>query len=113
MEDEERKAVKERVKEVKESALKSLAKGEKIGKRKSNGTGDNGYVYALNELVIPSIQKFGPDMFVLTIGLDSSAFDPNGRQCLTMEGYRKIGKIVHDLAKQHSDGRLVIVQEGG
>ncbi|RYQ95110.1 hypothetical protein Ahy_B08g090140 [Arachis hypogaea] len=40
-------------------------------------------------------------------------FDPNGRQCLTIEGYRKIGKIVHDLAKQHSDGRLVIVQEGG
>ncbi|XLS93359.1 hypothetical protein HN51_069367 [Arachis hypogaea] len=71
------------------------------------------YVYAFNELVIPSIQKFGPDMIVLTIGLDSSAFDPNGRQCLTIEGYRKIGKIVHDLAKQHSDGRLVIVQEGG
>ena len=40
-------------------------------------------------------------------------FDPHGRQCLTMEGYRKIGHIVHSLAKLHSDGRLVIVQEGG
>ena len=40
-------------------------------------------------------------------------FDPNGRQCLTMEGYRKIGHIVQVLAAWHSDGRLLIVQEGG
>lgn len=40
-------------------------------------------------------------------------FDPNGRQCLTMEGYREIGRIVHGLAMRHSDGRLLIVQEGG
>ncbi|CAL0321821.1 unnamed protein product [Lupinus luteus] len=78
-----------------------------------NGTGNNGYIYAFNELVVPSIHKFGPDMVVFVIGQDSSAFDPNGRQCLTMEGYRKIGRIVHGLATRHSDGRLLIVQEGG
>ncbi|KAG4968628.1 hypothetical protein AAZX31_12G177800 [Glycine max] len=78
-----------------------------------NGTGDKGYVHAFNELVVPSIQKFGPDMIVLVLGQDSNAFDPNGRQCLTMEGYREIGRIVHLLAKRHSAGRLLIVQEGG
>lgn len=40
-------------------------------------------------------------------------FDPNGRQCLTMDGYREIGRIVQGLATRHSDGRLLIVQEGG
>lgn len=30
-----------------------------------------------------------------------------------MEGYREIGRIVHSLAKKHSDGRVLIVQEGG
>lgn len=40
-------------------------------------------------------------------------FDPNGRQCLTMDGYSMIGRTVRSLAKKHSDGRLVIVQEGG
>jgi acetoin utilization deacetylase AcuC-like enzyme len=30
-----------------------------------------------------------------------------------MEGYREIGRIVHGLATRHSDGRLLIVQEGG
>lgn len=40
-------------------------------------------------------------------------FDPNGRQCLTMEGFREIGKIMSSLADKHSSGRLLIVQEGG
>lgn len=38
-----------------------------------NGTGDKGYVHAFNELVVPSIQKFGPDMIVLVLGQDSNA----------------------------------------
>jgi len=38
-----------------------------------NGTGDKGYICAFNELVVPSIQKFGPDMIVLVAGQDSSA----------------------------------------
>ncbi|XP_054816282.1 histone deacetylase 8-like [Prosopis cineraria] len=78
-----------------------------------NGTGDKGYVYAFNHLVVPSIEKFDPDVIVLVIGQDSSAFDPNGRQCLTMEGYRGIGQIVRALTDKHCDGRLLIVQEGG
>ncbi|XP_028776307.1 histone deacetylase 8-like [Neltuma alba] len=78
-----------------------------------NGTGDKGYVYAFNQLVVPSVQKFDPDIIVLVIGQDSSAFDPNGRQCLTTEGYRELGQIVQALATEHCDGRLLIVQEGG
>lgn len=30
-----------------------------------------------------------------------------------MEGYRDIGKIIRNLADDHSDGRILIVQEGG
>lgn len=78
-----------------------------------NGTGDRGYGYAMKELVVPSIHKFEPDMIVFVVGQDSSAFDPNGRQCLTMDGYREIGRIVHSLANKHSGGQILIVQEGG
>jgi len=38
-----------------------------------NGTGDKGYIIAFDELVVPSIQKFEPDMIVLVVGQDSSA----------------------------------------
>ncbi|KAL7084756.1 hypothetical protein ACP275_14G240500 [Erythranthe tilingii] len=78
-----------------------------------NGSGDSDYACAMTELVVPAVEKFEPKIMVLVIGQDSSAFDPNGRQCLTMEGYRKIGQIVREMADKHSKGRLVIVQEGG
>ncbi|XP_050235044.1 histone deacetylase 8 [Mercurialis annua] len=78
-----------------------------------SGTGNKGYGHAMTELVIPAIDKFQPDMLVLVAGQDSSAFDPNGRQCLTMDGYREIGRIVNGLAKRHSGGRVLVVQEGG
>ncbi|PKI73367.1 hypothetical protein CRG98_006305 [Punica granatum] len=38
-----------------------------------NGTGDRGYEYAMTELVVPAVERFGPDMIVLVIGQDSSA----------------------------------------
>ncbi|GLT63925.1 hypothetical protein SLA2020_364510 [Shorea laevis] len=68
---------------------------------------------SMNLVKTKAIEKFKPDMIVLVIGQDSSAFDPNGRQCLTMDGYREIGRIIRGLADKHCDGRLLIVQEGG
>ncbi|XP_010521629.1 PREDICTED: histone deacetylase 8 [Tarenaya hassleriana] len=78
-----------------------------------NGTGDRGYEYAMAELVVPAVRRFAPDMVVLVFGQDSSAFDPNGRQCLTMDGYRRIGETVRELSEEFGRGRLLIVQEGG
>ena len=40
-------------------------------------------------------------------------FDPNGRMCLTMDGYRRIGQMVRELADAYTGGRMLIVQEGG
>ncbi|XP_057782030.1 histone deacetylase 8 [Salvia miltiorrhiza] len=78
-----------------------------------NGSGNRGYAHAVTELVVPAIERFDPEMMVLVVGQDSSAFDANGRQCLTMEGYRRIGQIVGEMAEKHSAGRVLIVQEGG
>ncbi|XP_031252880.1 histone deacetylase 8-like isoform X1 [Pistacia vera] len=98
-------------------SIDELGEGEGFGYNLNiplpNGTGNKGYVYAMTKLITPAIQKFVPDMIVLVAGQDSSAFDPNGRQCLTMDGYREIGRIIHNLADRHSSGRLLIVQEGG
>lgn len=98
-------------------SIDELGEGEGFGYNLNvplpNGTGDEGYVYAMNELVVPSVMVFEPELVVFVAGQDSSAFDPNGRQCLTMEGYRKIGCIIHNLAGKHANGRILIVQEGG
>ncbi|KAL8139913.1 hypothetical protein V2J09_005934 [Rumex salicifolius] len=97
--------------------IDELGEGEGLGYNLNvplpNGSGDRGYMYAMDELVVPAVNKFGPDMIVFVVGQDSSAFDPNGRQCLTMDGYRKIARAVRVLADAHCGGRLFIVQEGG
>jgi acetoin utilization deacetylase AcuC-like enzyme len=58
-------------------SIDELGEGEGYGYNLNiplpNGTGDKGYAYAFNELVVPSIHKFEPDMIVLVIGQDSSA----------------------------------------
>ena len=98
-------------------SVDELGEGEGLGYNLNiplpNGTGDQGYGHAMTELVVPAVGKFEPEMIVLVIGQDSSAFDPNGRQCLTMEGYKEIGRTVRGLADRHCRGRLLIVQEGG
>ncbi|KAL3689858.1 hypothetical protein R1sor_016167 [Riccia sorocarpa] len=78
-----------------------------------NGTGDKGYEYALRELVIPALAHFKPEILVVTFGQDASVLDPNGRQCITAEGYRTLGRILAEEADKHADGRLLLVQEGG
>lgn len=98
-------------------SVDELGEGEGFGYNMNiplpNGTGDKGYEHAMTKLVVPAIHRFEPDMIVLVAGQDSSAFDSNGRQCLTTSGYREIGQIVRSLADKHSGGRLLIVQEGG
>jgi acetoin utilization deacetylase AcuC-like enzyme len=76
-------------------------------------TEDKDYEHAMHKLVVPTISKFMPEMIVLVIGQDSSAFDLNGRDCLTMEGYRRIDQIMHQQADQSGGGRFLVVQEGG
>ena len=38
-----------------------------------NGSGDSGYEYAMLELVVPAVRKFGPSMVIFVLGQDSSA----------------------------------------
>ncbi len=77
------------------------------------GTGDAGYARAMEEVVCPIVDAFQPQLLLVACGQDASQFDPNGRQCLTMAGFRRLGAWARELADRHCRGRLVLVQEGG
>ncbi|MEE8202732.1 MAG: class II histone deacetylase [Alphaproteobacteria bacterium] len=77
------------------------------------GSGDEGYNHAMEQLVIPAVDAFRPEMIVVACGQDANQFDPNGRQCLTMQGFHRLGVHARALAERHSGGRLCLVQEGG
>lgn len=77
------------------------------------GAGDATYEAAIEEIVVPIVRQFRPELIVGACGQDASAFDPNGRQNLSMAGFRRIGRLVGELAEELCEGRLVLVQEGG
>jgi len=77
------------------------------------GVGDRGYAAAFDQVVLPALRAFAPELIVGACGQDASQFDPNGRQCLTMAGFHAIGERLAGAAAELCDGRLVLCQEGG
>lgn len=77
------------------------------------GSGDQAYALAMREVVAPILRQFGPDLIVGSCGQDASTFDGNGRQNVSMDGFREIGRQVGGLARELCGGDLVLVQEGG
>jgi acetoin utilization deacetylase AcuC-like enzyme len=77
------------------------------------GSGDRAYELAFLDVVLPVLRQFRPDLIVGCCGQDAGAFDPNGRQNVSMDGFRTIGRAIGDAARELCDGRLVLVQEGG
>jgi acetoin utilization deacetylase AcuC-like enzyme len=77
------------------------------------GSGDRAYELAMREVVAPVLTQFRPDMVIGACGQDASTFDPNGRQNVTMDGFRTIGTVVREAAAELAAGRLLLVQEGG
>jgi acetoin utilization deacetylase AcuC-like enzyme len=77
------------------------------------GTGDGGYAKAFEEIAAPIAHRFEPELLLIACGQDANQFDPNGRQCLSMEGFRRLGASAREVAERHCGGRIVLAQEGG
>ncbi len=77
------------------------------------GSGNPTYLAAFDQIVIPAIREFAPDLIMVSAGQDASVMDPLGRMSLTTAAYRSITGKMRDLADDICEGRLVIAQEGG
>ncbi|HYI24678.1 MAG TPA: histone deacetylase [Thermomicrobiales bacterium] len=77
------------------------------------GSGNPTYLAAFDQIVLPAIRQFGPDLIVVSAGQDASVMDPLGRMSLTTAAYRAMTQRMRDLADDVCEGRLVIALEGG
>lgn len=77
------------------------------------GTGNGGYLHALQEVVVPAVRRHRPDVIVIPSGFDASCFDPLGRMAVTADGYRAMTRVMMDVAAEVCGGRLVMTHEGG
>ncbi len=68
---------------------------------------------AFREKLLPAIEKFRPDLIMISAGFDSRLGDPLGKFTLTDEDFVALTQLMKQAAAEHCDGRLVSVLEGG
>jgi acetoin utilization deacetylase AcuC-like enzyme len=77
------------------------------------GSGHGAYEYAFEQVVLPAIRTFRPELIIVASGFDSSNADPLGRMLLTSSSYAQFTRQLMDIAAEVCEGRLVISHEGG
>ena len=77
------------------------------------GSGNGTYIAAFEQVVIPALRAFGPDLIVAASGFDAASLDPLGSMTVTSTGFSAMAKMLVELADDLCVGRLVMSHEGG
>ncbi len=78
-----------------------------------SGYGDADYEQVFVRELRPAIEAFGPEFILISAGFDAHARDPLSSIRLSEQGFERMTEIVVQLAREHCQGRLVSVLEGG
>jgi acetoin utilization deacetylase AcuC-like enzyme len=77
------------------------------------GFGDAEFRVLFDELIIPRLRAFVPDVVLISAGFDCDRRDPLGDLALTPAGIAHLARSVADAARAVAGGRVVAVLEGG
>lgn len=88
-------------------------KGSNINVNIPAGAGHAAYLYAMDKVVIPALQKFNPDFITVASGFDAGGFDPLARMLCDGETFRVMTKKIKEAAAALCGGRLALTHEGG
>lgn len=77
------------------------------------GGGNAAYLYAMDQVVLPALRTYRPQLIIVGSGFDASMLDPLARMMVTATGFRQMARRAIDCATEICDGRIVFVQEGG
>jgi acetoin utilization protein AcuC len=76
-------------------------------------TGDDDYLWALQEVIPKVAEAFEPHVLVTQLGGDTHFGDPLANLGLTMRAYPEMARILHDVAHDYASGRWVATGGGG
>jgi acetoin utilization deacetylase AcuC-like enzyme len=77
------------------------------------GSGDRELTEAFETKLLPAALKFKPEFVLISAGFDSRNADPLGRFRVSDEGFRKLTRIMLQIARECAEDRLVSMLEGG
>ena len=77
------------------------------------GCGNEVYEKTMEELVVPALFAYRPDIITVSCGFDASMCDPLGRMMVTPGGFRSMARILAAAARELCGGKIAMFHEGG
>jgi acetoin utilization deacetylase AcuC-like enzyme len=77
------------------------------------GSGDAEWLAAIDDVIAPALDRFAPDLILISAGFDAHAADPLASMRLTAGCYGAMTARLQAVAARHGGGRVVVVLEGG
>jgi acetoin utilization deacetylase AcuC-like enzyme len=77
------------------------------------GSGDEEYLAAMQERVLPALAAFSPEMLLVSAGFDAHREDPLAQIDLSEEAFAQMTRLLANSADEICGGRLLSLLEGG
>ncbi len=77
------------------------------------GDGRPRFEEAFEQLILPALERFAPDLVIVSAGFDAHRRDPLGGLLLDEADFAWATRRLMDVADRHAGGRLVSLLEGG
>ncbi|MDH4067652.1 MAG: histone deacetylase [Dehalococcoidia bacterium] len=79
----------------------------------AGGWGDEEYLRAFNEVLVPAARRFQPQLVLVSAGFDAHWADHLAMMKVSVTGFVQMATILKELAAELCQGRLVFTLEGG
>jgi acetoin utilization deacetylase AcuC-like enzyme len=76
-------------------------------------TGDQGFGAVMEELILPLLDSYHPQMVLVSYGFDTHWRDPLGNLCLTGRGLYDLIQSLVKWTDRNAGGKIILCLEGG
>jgi acetoin utilization deacetylase AcuC-like enzyme len=77
------------------------------------GVGDEGFKIVYEKVIIPSIERFNPDLILVSAGYDAHWDDPLANLNLSLNGYDWVSRKLIKVAEEICSSKIIFFLEGG
>ena len=77
------------------------------------GTGDEGFRAVMAEAILPLLDRYAPQMLLVSFGFDPHWRDPLGHLLLSADGYGRLMAALAEWADRRCNGKMALFLEGG
>jgi len=78
-----------------------------------SGTTSEDFLKIFNEKILKNVDKFKPEVILISAGFDAHKRDPLAAINLDSEDYFLLTQAIVEIADRHSNGRVISFLEGG